>query len=156
MRKAITLIAVTAIAAVLGAGLVSASSKEPSISAARDIHLVARATEQNFVDTGDPGPSLGDMFVFRERLSSEGQRVGHDGGVCTLTSKRMELSCEVTVQLEGGQVASQGLISEQGPEPHTFVIPITGGSGIYRNVRGQARVRELTQKVSRITLHLIP
>src|SRR3954454_9421143 len=74
MRKAITLIAVTAIAAVLGAGLVSASSKEPSISAARDIHLVARATEQNFVDTGDPGPSLGDMFVFRERLSSEGQR----------------------------------------------------------------------------------
>ena len=125
------------------------------ISRPRTIHLVAITTEQNALDLGASGFSQGDEFVFHDVLKNEdGHHVGDDGGVCTITSLTLQqVNCVVTLWLPGGQIASQGLNTNSAK---VFTAPITGGSGIYRNVRGQIVVHQVTPIKALITLELIP
>jgi hypothetical protein len=157
MRRWIALVGVVLMVfGVLGSRLVAASSRDARILEPKDIRLLATTTEQNFVDSGEPAPSLGDMFVFHNELSRRGEDVGHGGVACTLTSAAEEFACQVNLSLQGGQIAVQGLLSESGPEPHVHVLPITGGSGVYRNVHGQMRIAELSEEQARLTLRLLP
>jgi hypothetical protein len=46
----------------------------------------AVSTEQSFLDLGATGTFLGDEFVFTTQLLKGDTEVGHQGGVCTVTS----------------------------------------------------------------------
>jgi hypothetical protein len=119
----------------------------------RTIRVVAITTEEEFLDLGDEGFSLGDQGVFAEKLLESGKQVGHSGGVCTVTSlERGEVHCVVTAWFRGGQITVQGLLGTE--EPGTFVFPITGGSGKYQGAEGQVHVRDVSDTKSILTFHL--
>jgi type II secretory pathway pseudopilin PulG len=96
----------------------------------RTFRLVAVSTEQNFLDLGAAGNSLGDQIVFTTLLLKGDTQVGHQGGFCTVTSvQRNETQCVATYSLPGGQITGQALIVLGDPAP--YAVAITGGSGKY-------------------------
>ena len=102
------------------------------------------------------GPSLGDSFVFSGVLRHAGKKVGNDGGGCTVVHTRpLRGECEATFKLRGGKITAQTLIRLTNG-PGTFVVAVNGGTGVFRNARGQATIQELSQTKSKITFHLIP
>ena len=97
--------------------------------------VVAVTTEQNFLDLGAAGNSLGDQIVFTTRLLKGETEVGHQGGVCTVTSvERQEAQCIATYSFRGGQITAQALINLGNSAP--YAVAITGGSGKYQGRGG--------------------
>ncbi len=156
MIKRLT-VAASAVAVVgLAAGTVGPALGSAGSPAARDEHRTIRvlevSTEQQFVDTGAQGPSLGDQYVFASELMRKGKQVGHDGGVCTITSvDNEEFQCQATVWFDAGQITVQGLVPN-GSE--TFTLPVTGGSGAYKSAEGELHVHEFSDTRSILTFHL--
>jgi hypothetical protein len=105
------------------------------------IRVASVIEEEEFLDLGAEGPSLGDEFVFSSQLLKGGEEVGHSGVVCTATSvEREEFQCLATSWFENGQITAQGLVSGE----ETFVVPITGGSGKYKGADGEVHVRSVS------------
>ena len=155
MRRFAAVGAAIAIGALAIASAVPASSDQGSVRH-RTIEVVGIGTEENFVDLGDAGPSLGDELVFHEDLRVDGKTVGHDGGVCSATSleegTQGEFQCVVTLWFANGQIASQGLIQPSGESPEKFEVVITGGSGAYEGAGGHIKVVEVSETRTRMTL----
>jgi hypothetical protein len=100
----------------------------------RTFTLEALSTEQEFEGTG-----LGDQVVFTTQLLRGDTEVGHQGGVCTVTSAvRVEAQCLATYVLPGGQITGQALIVL--PDPAPYLVAITGGSGKFKGVEGEIHV----------------
>lgn len=123
------------------------------------IRVNAITTEENFLDLGDTGPSLGDEFIFHDDLRKGGKVVGHDGGVCTFTSgeegSEGEAQCLVTFWFDGkGQITIQGLIQLQGSFPDRFDFSITGGLGAYEGAEGHVKVVQTSEARARIVLYV--
>jgi hypothetical protein len=117
----------------------------------RVLRVLSTNTEEDFIDAGKPGPSLGDSFVFASKLTKSGRQVGHTGVVCTITStQREEAQCLGTVVLHHGQITIQGLLAG---EPRKFELPITGGSGAFEDAGGTLAVRELSDTEELLTFH---
>ena len=145
-------------ALVIGATVaaVSLATASPDITRPQTIRVDAVTNEFSFLDLGHRGPSQGDEIIFHDALRRGGHTVGHDGGVCTLTSVRHgEFQCVVTMSLRDGEVTFTGLL-KPGHGIFRAVFPVTGGSGIYQNVRGEAVVDQVTQRLAHITVRLIP
>jgi hypothetical protein len=118
----------------------------------RTFRVVEITTEQEFLDLGAEGFSLGDEFVFSAKLLKGGEQVGHSGVVCTLTSlEREESQCLATAWFQDGQITAQGLVAG---EPETIVLPITGGSGKYEGAEGEAHGRRISATKEIVTFHL--
>jgi hypothetical protein len=116
----------------------------------RTFTLDAVTTEQNF-----EGTALGNQIVFTTQLLKGETEVGHQGGVCTVTSEaRAEAQCVATYALPGGQITGQALIRLADPTP--YLVAITGGSGRYKGVEGEIRVIPATDTRPRgvLTFHL--
>jgi hypothetical protein len=93
--------------------------------------------------------------VFTTQLLKGDTEVGHQGGVCTVTSvQRNEAQCIATYALRGGQITGQALIRLGDPAP--YAVAITGGSGRYKGVEGEVQVRPATETDPRgvLTFHL--
>jgi hypothetical protein len=118
------------------------------------IELTTLTAQEEDLDLGAPGPSVGDRFVFGEDVFRGGHKVGILGGECIVVRFAPDpvppgqdpasatLNCVATVRLPEGQVTLQGLVTfseEAGP---SFDIAITGGTGAYRTAHGQATVTE--------------
>jgi hypothetical protein len=111
------------------------------------VRVVSTTTEENFLDLGDSGPSLGDQYVFSSTLTEHGRTVGHTGVVCTLTSvQRNESECVGTAYFRWGQISVQGLVPG---DANQFALPITGGTGAFEGAGGTLYVRELSQNPTR-------
>jgi hypothetical protein len=93
--------------------------------------------------------------VFTTQLLKGDTEVGHQGGVCTVTSvARQEAQCVATYWFRGGHITGQALIRLGDPAP--YAVAITGGSGKYQGVEGEVRVRpaSATQPRGILTFHL--
>jgi hypothetical protein len=118
------------------------------------LRLVATSNQQEFLDLGTPGPSLGDEFIFSEVLSRHGRDVGTSGGVCTITEvvppyTVVTLHCVATLSLRKGQITLQGLVEMQGEDdPGPFTVAITGGTGAFRGAGGEAVIRDVSETMS--------
>jgi hypothetical protein len=119
------------------------------------LHLTTRVVENQGVDVAPTGgaPSLGDSFVASENLFRDGHKVGISGVICTFV--RLEhppsaVQCQITARLGGDQLTLQGLSFDQ----PTNVFAITGGTGRWRNVGGQAVVRDVSEGESRVTVFI--
>jgi hypothetical protein len=136
----------------LGAMMLGTSLTGASAGTSQEIRFRAITTEATNLDLGEDGPSLGDQYIFHDVLKREGEKIGHDGGVCTITSvKGMELQCLVTVYLSGGQITLQGLATD-GQE---FVFAVTGGTDQYQGASGEAHVVIRSETVARVTIDLV-
>ncbi len=117
------------------------------------IRVLSTNTEEDNVDVGDPGLSLGDEFVFTSNLTRHGKSVGHTGVVCTVTSvAREETQCAGTASFNrGGQIAIQGLVAG---ERQVFSFPITGGTGAFEGADGTLVVKEVSDNQELLTFFL--
>jgi hypothetical protein len=152
MRKTAFVASAIAVMA-LALGAVVTATAAPSISSPRTITVIEKEVQFHFVDVGASGPSLGDQFAFSGILRRGGKVVGHDGVHCIFVHRHPGRGeCEATYRLPGGQITAQALIPLR---TATFVIAVNGGTGVFRNARGQATIEQLTNK-SKITFNLIP
>jgi hypothetical protein len=87
------------------------------------------------------------------RLLKGDTEVGHQGGVCTVTSvARSEAQCLATYSLRGGQITGQALVNLGNPAP--YAVAITGGSGTYQGAEGEVRVQPVSDTRGILTFHL--
>jgi hypothetical protein len=159
--------AVAAIALLLLiAGVTIAFANSPEDDADREesvvFDLVAKEVAETFVDLGDKDFSQADQFVFTNDLFRGDTKVGKDGGVCTVSNLTAEgatsVYCSGSNALPGGQVVVQGLVEyapgeEVKKEPYS--LSITGGTGKYRDARGEAIFKEVSTKEFRVTLRIL-
>jgi hypothetical protein len=132
-----------------------AAAASTDLSSPRTITVIEKEAQSHFVDLGRRGPSLGDYFVFSGVLRHAGNRVGYDGIHCTFVHTRpLRAECEATFKLGGrGKITAEGLLRLAN---RTFIVAVNGGTGGFRNARGQATIQDLSQTKSKITFHLIP
>ncbi len=94
------------------------------------------------LDLGEPGPSAGDAQVFLDDVQRDGETVGTNAGSCTLTvytEKRLVGICTTTLRLPEGTTTTQGAFDEDpSVGPAGFVWAVTGGTGDYAGVGGEA------------------
>jgi allene oxide cyclase-like protein len=123
------------------------------------IQLIAKTVQEADIDippTGEFG--IGDGFVFSDDLFEGSKKVGESGGQCTFVrldeiAQSATIQCIATFSLPKGQITVQGLISFVGEEEPPFVVPITGGSGAYKNAHGELRVEPVGED-DRLTLFI--
>ena len=136
----------------------AAGPATPAVSDTRPDRLTFmvefRATEQNFVDLGSPGPGIGDQLVFQDVLKNgQGRQVGIQGGTCVITAPLpdgFQTHCVGTASLADGQISYQGLVSNA----PTKQLAVVGGTGRYRNVSGEATLVELGEDKGTLTLRI--
>ncbi len=79
-------------------------------------------------------------------------QVGYDGGSCVIFDvAKSEENCTVTFSLPGGDITTQFLNSP----PPAKTLAVTGGTGIYRNVRGQGKLVESVNQTATLSFDLI-
>ncbi len=153
-----------AILAVGGVTLASAHSNGSSDGhGGKVIKLFAVTVQTEHIDLGAQGFSLGDEDVFSDDLFTKkgGTEVGVDGGVCTVVrvidakTPSGTAQCLVTASLPGGQITTQGLFTFTDQPPAPFQLAITGGTGAYKNARGQVTVELLSETEANYTLEVL-
>jgi hypothetical protein len=98
--------------------------------------------------------SISFSFIFHDLVfTPDGStQVGHDGGSCVIFDvAKSEENCMLTFSLPGGDITTQFLNSP--PPAKTFAV--TGGTGTYRNVRGQGELVESGQGTATLSFDLI-
>jgi hypothetical protein len=112
------------------------------------LRLIERgAGDLAFIDLGAPGPSIGDRLTFSNPIfDTRGRTVGRDAAECVIVridpteppERQQIVQCLISVQLADGQITVQGMA--QGTENF---FAVTGGTGAYRNVTGEALARDI-------------
>jgi len=143
-----TIGAMLAVAVLALAGTASAHDGNPG----KTIKLVEahKDLQPTFVDTGQPGPSVGDLVIARDGVLREnGTPAGTFTQVCTL----VELGSNPftsTYECSGSIAVKDGAITMQGPfvpaEPEGTAA-VTGGTGQYRTARGEIVVRAESDQI---------
>jgi hypothetical protein len=132
----------------------SASAVTSSVGTTHLKFLVKFIGQDTFLDLGAPGPSQGDEMVLHDLVFTPDGRtqVGYDGGSCVFFDvAKPEENCTVTFSLPGGDIMTQFLNSP----PPAKTLAVTGGTGIYRNVRGQGELVELGNETATLSFDLI-
>lgn len=124
----------TQIIALLVALLLSACTSVP-----RTIHVVERATTDVITDTGPAGDSVGDLLTFANQVydATNSEPIGTDNGYCLRTVVASAWECNWTLTLEEGQITVAGPFFDAADS----VLAITGGTGGYRNARGEMQLK---------------
>jgi Allene oxide cyclase barrel like domain len=145
---------VVIVMAMLGVGLGVGSASLASGGAANPnkpmvINLISRATAiNNFVDTGPPGLSPGDLYVYSDRLflkSAPDHQIGTIDGRCVLIDPAsLRFDCSNTGHIPEGEPLAAGDILSAGTltlvQGTTSTFAIVGGTGAYRTARGDSTV----------------
>jgi hypothetical protein len=129
----------------------------------RVIDLTAKLLQSAEIDEGEPGPSVGDRFVFSDEIFRGGKKVGIDGIDCVVVlfvpgedpegePEQAVAQCSATVSLPEGQITAQGLADFTETEQ---TIAITGGTGKYRTAHGEVLVIEESDEVAHYRVTLI-
>ena len=101
--------------------------------------------------TADPAAiGLGDQVILSDLLLSNGQEVGRNAGVCTVTDVAGEMICSVVYTFPDGQIATQFFNT---PPPEK-VFAIVGGTGRYQGARGSGELVEHGNETGTVAFHL--
>jgi hypothetical protein len=136
MHRAVSLIAATAVLALLAAAPALAKGALPT-------RTFVKITHTDIVDVGATGDSLGDMNVFAFRVFDRagGRRIGGGHGYCVRTEVGVANDCVANSSLPGGRIILQW---EEFDLQRVAHAAITGGTGRYRNMRGEMRLTTLS------------
>ena len=134
-----SLAAVLAVAALALAGTASAA---PGHGHGRTISLAEahKDLQPTFVDTGKPGPSVGDVVIARDEVvRPDGSTAGTFRQVCTLVDLGTNpftstYECSGSIALEDGTITIEGPFRPVAPEQSAA---ITGGTGGYTGAHGE-------------------
>ena len=103
------------------------------------IHVIEHATTDATTDTGAPGDSSGDVLTFANDVfdGADAAKVGTDQGYCIRITAPGSYECNWTTFLARGQITAEGPFFDTADS----VLAITGGTGAYRNARGQMELK---------------
>ena len=133
-------VAVGVAAALIFSGAAAASGSSGT-SSNRTIHVIEHAITDTEVPVGTQGLGQpGNLLVFHNPVfeSTDATEAGSDQGDCiriVVTPTQRTWECRWITFLGGGAITVEGPFSEL-PNQQT-VLPITGGTGIFSNARGQ-------------------
>ena len=138
----------------LGIGIAMAVTS-PKITSPTTLRFRDKTVQDRFVDVDRSRSfSLGDGFVFTDKLYRAGKVAGHGGGHCTATGKHpARFECEATFKLADGSIGVQTTFV--GQARHIRLI-VTGGTGTYRNARGSGVLTERRHRAAILRLELLP
>jgi hypothetical protein len=89
------------------------------------------------VDLGGKGDSQGDITVWHEPLVDRVKKnIGTSSGFCIRTVSGQLSECQWTLTLREGTITMAGSEAEKG----TSRVSVTGGTGVYAGVSGEAAV----------------
>jgi allene oxide cyclase len=136
MKRVIALAALAV--SVLLVIVVSASSGHGNRNAGKRIKVVEHATT-DAVTNGKPGDHVGNVLTFANKVfnAADKRKVGHDQGSCVRMVVGKSFECTWTTFLKKGQLTVEGPFYDT----KNSVLAITGGTGKYRNARGQMKLR---------------
>jgi hypothetical protein len=136
-RRATLLAAAVVSATAIVVSLVSVSVAH---SGARTIHVIEHATTDTVVDTGGTtgDDTTGDLLTFANDVYDARDRhvVGTDQGECVRIVPGESWECRWVTFLEHGSITVEGPFYDSGDS----VLAITGGTGKYKDARGQMRL----------------
>src|SRR5947199_9870367 len=92
------------------------------------------------VDAGQ-NPETGDTALFRADLVSGNKKIGTDQGFCTIV-EAPKAECSTTLFLASGHVTGLDSFDFSTKRPQPYAL--SGGTGIYQGVYGQARIAQVT------------
>jgi hypothetical protein len=154
MRKILPIVAV-ALAALTVTSLSPASAHK---SSDRVFTVTTTTIDQTPIDVTKP-PKLGDSNIITEDVYRNGKKVGTSDLQCTMV--RLDLAkhffaaqCFNTTVLPDGQITAQGYVTSNEIEKVPFKQAITGGTGAYRNARGELTVDEAGDGPAHLTFDL--
>ena len=133
------LIAIALLAASVILVLVVGASAGPGGSkGGKTIRVVEHATT-DVVTNGTAGDDVGNILTFANEVfnSADTKQVGTDQGSCVRMVVGESWECSWTTFLSNGQITVQGPFSDTGDS----VLAITGGTGKYRNARGEMELK---------------
>jgi hypothetical protein len=156
---AILAIVIVALAAAGGASLASGDSSTGAST--RTIHLLLRE-DQQVLDRAPAGPSNGDLVLLRGDLLNPKTRaaVGTEVGMYVMVDAANQNRSVANVVFtpdartnlaEADQITMQTIFDSV---PGTLVSPITGGSGKYKNARGQVVTQDGPDGLIDVVIHL--
>jgi hypothetical protein len=125
----------------------------PDITTAKTIVVISRNETATDIDNPPAGPSQGDEGVVHSPLfNRSGAEVGTLDVHFVITSlDPFAIQAVFTASLAKGQITAQGVAGEG----QAFTAAVTGGTGAFRNARGQVTVRFQANQVV-LTYRLIP
>jgi allene oxide cyclase len=136
VRHKFALAATAALAAAATAAATSSAKPSRAHRAGTTVHVIEHA----ITDTENPGVNgkdvKGNILTFNNPVFNvaDKKQVGRDEGFCTrLEPKKGIWECMWTMFLKGGQITVQGPFYDT----RNSVLSITGGTGAYRNSRGE-------------------
>ena len=155
-RLTYTLTAVAVAALVAAAVAVAAgSSSAPQITQPATLHVIEHPVTDTVVNTGAPGDTTGDLLTFHNKLfnATNTKVVGRDQGSCIrISPARGSWECMWTNFLPGGHITVEGPFFDS----HDSIVTVTGGTGVYRNVRGQMLLHARPNGQFNFVFSLIP
>jgi allene oxide cyclase len=111
-------------------------------TATSTVTVVEHAITDTEIPTGGGKDVKGNILTFVNPVfnAADTKQVGHDEGFCTrLDPKQGIWECLWTTFLKGGQITVQGPFYDT----KNSALSITGGTGAYRNARGQMKLKSL-------------
>ena len=136
MKRAIAL-ALLAASAILVL-VVNANAGAGDHHGGRTITVVEHA-DTDAVTNGTAGDDVGNILTFGNEVfnSADTQQVGTDQGSCVRIVVGESWECSWTTSLPKGQITVEGPFYDTSDS----VLSITGGTGAYRNVRGEMELK---------------
>lgn len=140
------------VAAVAVAGVAAAAAADRSGKS----DLVLRGVQTQAVEVSVDGEFLGDRFVGAEDLFTGSTKTGRAVRSCevlaTTGGGEATFQCLFTLALADGTLTLQAMpeLTERGLENVTAAV--TGGTGAYRNARGEAFLEELSPVETRYSV----
>jgi hypothetical protein len=125
------------------AAALSLAAAAPAAHGARSFDVVLPKTNSTYVDTGRKGYTPGDYFLATGPVLAKvgGPRIGGLAGVWTLVSPAAD-KASVAIHLADGTVYVDGRIRHAAKQS---VLQVRGGTDAFRNARGTASFRYLSE-----------
>ena len=104
------------------------------------IHVIEHATTDSISNQGGgSGDAVGNILTFTNDVfdQSDSTKVGSDQGYCVRLVVGQSWECNWTTLLANGQITVEGPFFDS----HDSVVAVTGGTGLYRNVRGEMELK---------------
>jgi allene oxide cyclase len=138
--RAILVTAALAGAVVVATPAASASGARSPKSRDATVHVVEHAVTDTVVHSGGLGDVTGNTLTFHNMVfdSKDKKRVGRDQGFCMrISPSDGSWECFWTTFLAHGQITVEGPFYDK----KNSVLAITGGTGAYRDARGQMELK---------------
>jgi allene oxide cyclase-like protein len=124
--------------AVMNAGAEHGKNAASRAAGGNTITVVEHATT-DAVTNGSAGDSAGNILTFANEVfdPADAHKVGSDQGSCVRTVVGEVWECTWTTFLPAGQITVEGPFYDT----RNSVVAVTGGTGAYRNARGEMELR---------------